>query len=214
MVVNGERAWSVLQERDAPRLAIIDQRLPGLNGIEICKRLRARRDPFYTFLLLLMPNTYRVEHLLALESGADDCIAKPFNQEELCARVEIGRRVLGIDQHLTEINSRWRAMLDALPFGVATVDERGILKRVNCTFARQMGYTHPQQLLGQSLDRLLRERIDLHGVLDQIAWREPFDNVEVTRRALRARSTTIRLWGRAITGNPEAVYELVVQEPQ
>jgi CheY-like chemotaxis protein len=189
LAVNGERAWLILQPRDAPRLAIIDFRLPVLNGIDICKQLRARHDTFYTYLLLLMPNSYRLDHLLALESGADDCLAKPFNQDELCARLAIAGRILNIDDRLTEINGRWRTMLDTVPFGVATVDQRGILKRVNTTFTQQMGFAHPQQLLGQSLDQVLRKQIDVRGVLDQIGWAEPFDNVEVEWRAPKGKIT-------------------------
>ena len=212
LVVNGERAWSILQEKDAPRLAILDFRLPGVNGIEICRQLRARHDPYYTYLLLLIPNSYRLDHLLALESGADDCLAKPFNQDELSARLAIAGRILNIDDRLTEISGRWRTMLDTLPFGVATVDERGFLKRMNITFAQQMGFAHPLQLLGQSLDQVLRKRTDVHGMLDQISWAEPFDNVEVECRAPKAKSRIVRLWGRPLPPNSEAVYELIVQD--
>ena len=212
LAVNGERAWSILKEKDAPRLAILDFRLPGVNGIEICRQLRARHDPYYTYLLLLIPNSYRLDHLLALESGADDCLAKPFNQDELSARLAIAGRILNIDDRLTEISGRWRTMLDSLPFGVANVDEHGILKRMNITFAQKMGFTHPQQLLGQSLDQVLRKRTDVHGMLDQISWAEPFDNVEVECRAPKAKSRIVRLWGRPLPPNGEAVYELIAQE--
>ena len=212
LVVNGERAWSVLQERDAPRLAIIDFRLPSLSGIEICRRLRARHDPFYTYLLLLVPNSYRLDQLLALEAGADDCLPKPFNQDELAARLAIADRILNIDKRLTEINGHWRTMLDAFPFGVATVDDHGILKRMNVTFARQMGFAHPQQLLGQSLDQVLRKQIDVHGILDQIRLADPFDSVEVECGALKAKSRSVRLWGRPLPPNEEAAYELIIQD--
>lgn len=212
LAVNGERAWSILQEKDAPRLAIIDFHLPVMNGIDICKQVRARHDTFYTYLLLLVPNSYRLDHLLALESGADDCLAKPFNQDELGARLAIAGRILNIDDRLTEISGRWRTMLDTLPFGVATVDQRGLLKRMNTTFAHQMGFAHPMQLLGHSLDEVLRNQIDVRGVLDQISWAEPFDNVEVECRASKAKSRTVRLWGRPLPRNGEAVYELIVQD--
>ena len=103
-------------------------------------------------------------------------------------------------------------MLDTLPFGVATVDEHGLLKRMNITFAQQMGFAHPLQLLGQSLDQVLRKRTDVHGMLDQISWAEPFDNVEVECRAPKAKSRIVRLWGRPLPPNSEAVYQLIVQD--
>lgn len=211
-VVNGERAWSVLEERDAPRFAIIDRRIPALSAIEICRRLRIRGDAFYTYVLLLAPNPHRVEQLVALESGADDCLAKPFSQEEFYARLAIAERVLNIDKRLTAINSRWRTMIDNLPFGVATVDEHGILKRLNITFAKQMGYAEVREILGQSLHQVLQRKIDLKGLLEEVRWGEAFNDVEVQCRGFRGKAQSVRLWGRPLPHNDEAAYEIVVQE--
>lgn len=211
-VVNGERAWSILEERDAPRLAIIDRRIPSLNAIEICRRLRARSDSFYTYVLLLVPNIYRVEELIALEAGADDCLAKPFSQEEFVARLAIAQRILNLDRRLTALNGRWRTLLDSLPFGVATVDRRGVLKRINSTFATQMGYPEIRSLIGQSLTQVLQRKVDLNGLLEEVRWAEPFNDVEVQCRGDRGKIRSMRLWGRPLPPNDEAVYEIVVQE--
>jgi len=211
-VVNGERAWSVLEERDAPRLAIIDRRLPAVNAIEICRRLRARGDSFYTYVLMLVPNAFRVEELVALEAGADDCLAKPFSQEDFVARLAIARRILDLDHRLTVLNGRWRNLLDSLPFGVATVDARGILKRLNATFATQMGYTEVRSLIGQSLTQVFQRHADLRGLLEEVRWAEPFNDVEVQCRGVIGKAHSMRLWGRPLPPNDEAVYEIVVQE--
>ena len=211
-VVNGKRAWSVLEERDAPRLAIIDRRIPLMNAVEICRRLRARGDAFYTYALILIPNSYRMEELVALEAGADDCLAKPFGEEEFCTRLAIAQRILDIDKRLTTINARWRSLLDTLPFGVATVDASGILKRMNTTFAHQMGYTDVRTLLGQSLSQVLQRRVDLKGLLDEVRWAEPFSDVEVECRGCKGKARSVRLWGRPLPSNDEAAYEIIVQE--
>jgi CheY-like chemotaxis protein len=138
LTVNGERAWSTLQEKDAPRLAILDFRLPGVNGIEICRRLRARHDPYYTYLLLLIPNSYLLDHLLA-RIRCRRLLAKPFNQDELTARLAIAGRILNIDDRLTEISGRWRTMLDTrCPSAWPLSTNTGLLKRTNTTFAYQM----------------------------------------------------------------------------
>ena len=211
-VVNGERAWEVLQERDAPRLAIVDRRLPRLDAIEICRRLRARGDPFYIYMMLLLPNPHLLEKLPALEAGADDCLAKPFSQEEFEARLAIARRVLDVDARLTKLNSRWKAMLDSLPFGVAAVDNKGIVKRVNAKFALQMGYDDIRLVIGQSLSQMLQQRIDVKGLLEQVRWTEPFDDVQVQCRACHGKVHSVRLWGRPLVRNEEAIYEIVVLE--
>jgi hypothetical protein len=93
---------------------------------------------------------------------------------------------------------------------VATLDEHGTLKRMNMTFAQQMGFAHLQQLLGQSLDQMLRKQIDVRGVLEQNGWGEPFDNVEVECRSQA--KIPVRLWGRPLPRNGEAVYEPTVQD--
>ena len=211
-VVTGEKAWSVLEEKDAPRLAIIDRRIPSLDAMEICRRLRRRGDPFYTYVVLLLPNAHRTEELLALEAGADDCLPKPFGEEELMARLEIAERVLDVDKRLTKITSQWRQMLDALPFGVAAVDGNGILRRMNRTFARQMGYSSIHALLGQSLTYLFQSKLDLHGFLQEVRMIEPFDNVEVRCRGGKGLAPAVRVWGRPLPENDEAVYEIIVQE--
>jgi len=212
LVVNGDRAWSVLEEREAPRLIIIDRRLPGLNAMEICRRLRARGDPFYTYLLLMLPTVQRVDELVALEAGADDCLAKPFGQEEFVARLAIAQRIIDVDRRLTALNMRWRTMVDSLPMGVATVDARGLLKRINITFASQMGFSDVRTLLGQSLTQVLQRKVDLKGLLEEVRWAEPFNDIEIKCRGTIGKSRVMRLWGRPLPPNDEAVYEIVVQE--
>ncbi len=211
LVVNGDRTWEVLQEKDAPRLAIIDRRLPGLGALEICRRVRLRTEPFYTYILLLLPNTSRVDELVALEAGADDCLSKPFGKEEFAARIAVAQRILAVDRRLSAINSRWRTVLDNLPFGVAAIDGKGILKRMNATFAAQMG-TGIQALLGQPLAQVLQRRVDLNGLLEEVRWAEPFNDVEVQCRSAKGKTRSVHLWGRPLPPNDEAVYEIVVQD--
>ena len=175
--------------KDAPRLAIIDRNVPSLSAIEICRRLCARWDAFYTYVLMLIPNPYPVEQLAALESRADDRLTKPFGKEEFSARLAIAERILNIDKRLTAINGRWRTLIDALPFRVATVDEHGILKRLNSTFAKQRGPTEVRALLGQSLQQVLRRRIDLQGLLEEVCWAEPFDDVVMQCRGVNRHRT-------------------------
>jgi len=212
VVVNGERAWAVLQEKDAPRLVVMDQRIPQLNALEICRRLRVRADAFYTYVLLLMAVPHRGEELLCLQSGADDCLAKPYNQDEFGARLAIAERVLAIDNRLSAINRRWRVLVDNMPFGVAAVDARGRLKRMNTTFAQQMGYSDVKQLLGQSLQQVVQKQSDARSLLDEVRWGEKFDGVEVSCHGVKGKPRLLRLWGRPLPDSDEAAYEIVVQE--
>lgn len=99
---DGESAWQVLQGPNAPRLAILDWMMPGMDGVDVCRR--ARQDPHLasTFLILLTSLEGK-EHVVAgLESGADDYLTKPFDQTELRARLQTGRRILELQERLQE----------------------------------------------------------------------------------------------------------------
>jgi phosphoserine phosphatase RsbU/P len=108
---DGQQAWQVLQGPDAPGLAILDWMMPGLDGVEICRRLRARPtlDPVY--LILLTARHSSEELVTGLNAGADDYITKPFDRDELRARVQVGSRVVRLQRNLTE---RVRELADAL----------------------------------------------------------------------------------------------------
>ena len=208
----GEDAWSFLQQHDAPRLVLLNRLIPTPHGLEICRRLRARRDAFYTYIVMLMPNRYPCDELAAIESGADECLAKPFDYEQLYARIASAQRVLEVDQRLSKLNGRWRLLLDTLPFGVAAIDSRGRLQRLNTTFARQTGYTSPRELVGSPIEQVFGYCLETSSLLDEVRMGQPISDVEVTFRTAGARARPVRIWGHPLPQNDESVYEIVIQE--
>jgi len=210
--VKGELTWSHLQLPDAPRLLLVNRQIPGLNGLEISRRLRARQDPFYTYVVMLMPNRYPCDELAAIESGVDECLAKPFDYEQLYARIASAQRVLEVDQRLSALNGKWRLLLDTIPFGVAAVDLKGSLRRMNRTFARQTGYDSPRELIGIPLERVLGQCLETTSLMDEVRMGEAFDDVEVRFRSAGGRTRPVRIWGRPLPQNDEAAYEIVIQE--
>jgi PAS domain-containing protein len=106
----------------------------------------------------------------------------------------------------------WRMLDDNMPFGVAAVDVNGRLKRMNTTFARQMGYADVKELLGQPLRWVIQRQTDVRGLLDEVRWGEKFDAVEVVCHGVKGRPRRLRLWGRPLVDSDEAAYEIVVQE--
>ncbi len=110
-VEDGTRAWEVLQEQDAPPLALLDWSMPGMDGIEICQQIRKRPQTWPTYVILLTARRGQEDKIHGLQSGADDYITKPFNHEELRARVEVGFRVLELQRALAQ---RVRELEDAL----------------------------------------------------------------------------------------------------
>jgi len=100
IAVDGEAAWHTLDAADSPPMAIIDWMMPGLDGIEIVKRLRARQRSSYTYVLLLTSRSELNDVELGLYAGSDDYLTKPFELPELKARLFAGSRVLRLHEEL------------------------------------------------------------------------------------------------------------------
>jgi diguanylate cyclase (GGDEF)-like protein len=113
---NGVDAWEVLQADHAPRIALLDWMMPGLDGLEICRRVRARSAKPYVYIMLLTANDKVGNLVEGLESGADDYLTKPFHPQELRARLRVGLRMLDLESGLVEAreNLRFKASHDAL----------------------------------------------------------------------------------------------------
>ena len=106
---DGVEAWQALERADAPRIAILDWSMPGMDGVEVCRKLRERNDARYTYILLMSARSDQ-EHIKdGLSSGADDFIRKPFDIAELVERVRAGCRVVERDVALQEAQEELRA---------------------------------------------------------------------------------------------------------
>jgi DNA-binding response OmpR family regulator len=99
-VADGDSAWAALQRPDAPRLAILDWMMPGLDGLEICRRARGAAPQRQPYLILLTSRADRSDVGAGFEAGADDFLRKPFEVSELWARVDVGRRVIELQEQL------------------------------------------------------------------------------------------------------------------
>jgi two-component system cell cycle response regulator len=99
-VENGLDAWAVLQRKDAPQLAILDWMMPGMDGIELCRKIRSRDQDPYRYILLLTAKDGKHDVVAGLEAGADDYLTKPFDVDELRARIRAGKRILDLQAAL------------------------------------------------------------------------------------------------------------------
>ncbi len=97
---DGNEAWEMLQAPNAPRLVILDWMMPGLDGPELCRRLRERESQNPVYIILLTALIRKENIVEGLDAGADDYVAKPFDKDELNARVEVGKRVLDLQSAL------------------------------------------------------------------------------------------------------------------
>jgi DNA-binding response OmpR family regulator len=92
-VGNGRQAVEKLSVPDAPRLALLDWMMPELDGPGVCRETRKRRDQSYVYMILLTSRESKEDVVAGLESGADDYLIKPFNADELKARLRTGERI-------------------------------------------------------------------------------------------------------------------------
>jgi DNA-binding response OmpR family regulator len=98
---DGSEAWEALQH-EAPPIAILDWMMPGIDGVEVCRRARAIQTPTPTYLILLTAKSEKEEIVEGLEAGADDYLTKPFNRAELQARIKVGLRITELQRNLAD----------------------------------------------------------------------------------------------------------------
>ena len=110
-VTTGAEALRVLSGPEAPTLAVLDWMMPELTGVEVCEVVRAATLPASPYIIILTSLGATGDVVRALEAGADDFITKPFEADELRARVSVGARIIGLQQQL---NDRVLALEEAL----------------------------------------------------------------------------------------------------
>lgn len=99
---DGGAAWEVLQKPDTPRLAILDLMMPGIDGLELVRRVRAIPSIAPPYLIIVSTKSEKSDVIAALDAGANDYLTKPFDPGELRARIEVGRRMIEMRFELNE----------------------------------------------------------------------------------------------------------------
>lgn len=113
---DGEHAWDILQDKASPRLVLADWMMLGLNGPDLCRRLRESGDNGYHYIILLTGKDSKEDIIAGLNAGADDYITKPFLPQELEVRLRVGARILALQESLEEAleMQRYQAQHDSL----------------------------------------------------------------------------------------------------
>lgn len=99
---DGNDAWASYQAEPLS-VVITDWMMPGMDGIELCQRIRAARRLEYTYVLILTSLSGKVSFLEGMDAGADDYITKPFDPDELNARLRVAERILGLKQEVKQL---------------------------------------------------------------------------------------------------------------
>ncbi len=103
---NGMQALQILQQPDAPMLALIDWEMPEMDGLEVIKTLRSDNDDLFRYLIMLTGKSARDEIIEGIRQGADDYITKPFDSKELEVRIRAGQRIVDLQRQLLDANRK------------------------------------------------------------------------------------------------------------
>ncbi|MDY6906047.1 MAG: response regulator [Thermodesulfobacteriota bacterium] len=98
---NGQEAWEIIHSSDPPRIILLDWMMPEMDGVELCKAIRASTSGLEnSYVILLTARSEKEDIITGLKAGADDYISKPFNAEELRVRISSGRRIIELGEAL------------------------------------------------------------------------------------------------------------------
>jgi len=160
---DGAKAWTILQQEQAPQLLILDWVMPEIDGIELCRRIRERQESPYQYILLATGKDAKEDVVRGLEAGADDYLTKPFDRNELRARLRVGRRILTLQEGLLKAQDklRFQATHDVLT-GICNRGE--VLDRLHRECDRAIREQTAVALLMLDLDHFKKVN-DTHGHL-------------------------------------------------
>lgn len=99
VVGDGDEAWQILKADDPPQIAILDWKMPIMDGLEVCRRVRRSTGP-YIYILLLTGNADPDSVVTGMDAGADDYMRKPCSLAELRARLRSGKRIVALEEKL------------------------------------------------------------------------------------------------------------------
>ncbi len=129
---SGETAWEELQKGEVPKLALIDWMMPGMSGVELCRKIREIDTASPIYVILLTAKSAKDDVLEGFAAGADDFIKKPFDSGELLARIQVGRR-------LVEQQALLHCLIDSIPDPIYFKDNRGLYLGCNKAYAKFVG---------------------------------------------------------------------------
>jgi len=144
---DGLDAWEIIQSDNAPNLLILDCVMPGMDGLEICRKIRKQAKEMYTFILLLTSKDKQEDFVKGMEAGADDYITKPFNHIELKARLRSGKRIVELSEGFISVRNNY--------------EKQAIHDKLTGLYNRH----YMSDILEKELSRALRYQTDLSGLL-------------------------------------------------
>lgn len=183
---DGLESWEKIQAADCPDLLILDWMMPGLDGPELCRKIRQLNKEPYTYVLLLTARNESEDIIEGMDAGADDYITKPFSPHELKVRLRAGRRIIELTQELMATRDilHRQATYDNL---TGLLNRPAILERLRLEITRRQRHRQRMWVILLDIDHFKKVN-DTHGhqvgdeVLRETAHRltaslRPYDNL-------------------------------------
>ncbi|GAA5504994.1 response regulator [Novipirellula caenicola] len=165
--VDGEQAWHLFQEQSFS-LVLTDWIMPNMDGLDLIRRIRSSKHAGYCYLILLTSKSEKEDLVTAMESGADDFLVKPCDQEELRVRLREGERIIRLEQELAEQNRQLRETQAAL----VESEKLASLGQLAAGMAHEIN--NPIAFVTNNLAVLRRDLSDMVRLVDKYEEIRPF----------------------------------------
>lgn len=164
---DGMQAWDIISKPGCPNLVISDWMMPEMDGLELCRRVRAQAAPRYIYFILLTAKDERQDIVQGLEAGADDFLTKPFDHDELKYRIRIGERIIRLEEKVLELASK-----DPL---TGILNRRAFMEKLDQELERAARENTPLSLIMTDIDhfKLVNDQyghVPGDRVLKQFVW--------------------------------------------
>jgi two-component system cell cycle response regulator len=184
---DGNDAWKKLQEEDSPKLVILDWMMPGMEGIEICRKIRenSKSEDQYTYVTLLTAKESKENIVTGMDAGADDYITKPFDMHELRVRVRAGQRIVQLQSELLEAKKDMEIQSRTDPL-TGVLNRRAILSQIDNELSRAKRDNAHISISMLDLDHFKKINDTFGHLAGDAVLRESMNRVEETIRTYDA----------------------------
>ena len=154
-VDGGEKAWLILN-RESIRLIISDWMMPTLDGLELCRRVRARPKREYVYFILLTARSGAENYHVAMENGVDDFLAKPFRFEELQIRIRVAERILGFMSQVGEL----KKLLPICSYCKRVRDDKDYLHQIESHIHNHTGTDFSHSICPECYEKVIKPQLE------------------------------------------------------